>query len=524
MTSSIATLSHLTVSTPDGRPLLRDLDLTFGHELTGLVGRNGVGKTTLLRVLAGTVQPRSGSVRTSGRVGYLRQSVQVGAGEAVCDLFGVRHALERLRRAEQGVATAEDLAEANWTLEADADAALARVGVAATLDTPSTSLSGGQRTRVRLAALLFAEPDLLLLDEPTNDLDREGRLFLVRFLMEWSGGAVVVSHDRELLEAMDAIVELTPSGARRYGGNYTAYRERKALELDAARHDIADAQKAVADVRRAAQVAAERKARKNGAAKGTRGDIPRISAGRRKSGSEASGGTAARVAGQRIAMAEQVAEEMRSRVEVVEPLRVAIASTALPASKPVVTLRSVTAGHVRGRPVVTDLDLAVVGPERVAITGANGCGKTTLLSLIAGHIAPWSGRVEVIAGAAMLDQRVGVLDPAMSVRDNFARLHPDAGENACRAALARFGFRAEVALERVGGLSGGQLMRAGLAAVLGGPGVPPLLILDEPTNHLDFDSIAAIETGLLAYDGALIVTSHDPAFLDAIRIDRVFAM
>jgi ATPase subunit of ABC transporter with duplicated ATPase domains len=120
----------------------------------------------------------------------------------------------------------------------------------------------------------------------------------------------------------------------------------------------------------------------------------------------------------------------------------------------------------------------------------------------------------------MLDQRVGVLDPAQSIRDNFRRLNPEAGENACRAALARFMFRADAALQDVGALSGGQLLRAGLACVLGATQPPPLLILDEPTNHLDLDSIEAVEAGLRAYDGALLVVSHDEAFLQAIGIGR----
>ena len=150
--------------------------------------------------------------------------------------------------------------------------------------------------------------------------------------------------------------------------------------------------------------------------------MPRIVAGGRKANSETSGGMAARAAGQRITKAEQSAEEARGRVEVVEPLRVAISSTGLPASKPVAMLRSVTVGYASGQPVITDFDLAIRGPERVAIIGANGCGKTTLLAVIAGRLAPWSGRVDVIADHAMLDQRVSILDPALSVRENFAHM------------------------------------------------------------------------------------------------------
>jgi ATPase subunit of ABC transporter with duplicated ATPase domains len=154
------------------------------------------------------------------------------------------------------------------------------------------------------------------------------------------------------------------------------------------------------------------------------------------------------------------------------------------------------------------------------VTGPNGSGKTTLLSLITGALRPWDGTVAVPLPFALLDQRVSLLDPSLSIRDNFRILNPEADENACRAALARFMFRADAALQVVSSLSGGQLLRAGLACVLGGTAPPPLLILDEPTNHLDIDSIEAVEAGLSAYDGALLVVSHDETFLEAIAISR----
>jgi ATPase subunit of ABC transporter with duplicated ATPase domains len=162
----------------------------------------------------------------------------------------------------------------------------------------------------------------------------------------------------------------------------------------------------------------------------------------------------------------------------------------------------------------------MTGPERVAVTGPNGSGKTTLLAMITGTLQPWRGTVRVIPDHAMLDQQVSLLDPALSIRDNFRRINPQADENACRAALARFMFRADAALQIAGTLSGGQLLRAGLACVLGGETPPSLLILDEPTNHLDIDSIEAVEAGLRAYDGALLVVSHDAAFLENIGVKR----
>ncbi|MBB3592025.1 ATPase subunit of ABC transporter with duplicated ATPase domains [Rhizobium sp. BK529] len=516
------TLSNLSWSTPDGRPLFSNIDLSFNAERTGLVGRNGVGKTTLLKLVAGELQPQTGSVSVSGTIGILRQSVQVGPDDTVADLFGATEALAVISRAESGEASADELAAADWTLEARIDATLERSGLAAGPQTLLAALSGGQRTRAALAALIFAEPDFLILDEPTNNLDRDGREAVISLLGGWRHGALIVSHDRELLETMDAIVELTTLGATRYGGNWSDYRARKALELAAAEHDLADARKRVAEVARSAQETAERKARKDSAGKkkAAKGDMPRIVAGGLKRQAENTSGENARLAERRHAQALEDAEEARKRIEILQPLSVKLPSTGLPPSRSVLKIDAVTAGYEAGEPIIRKLSFEITGPERIAVTGSNGSGKTTLLALISGDLQPWEGTVRVLTSFSMLDQRVGLLDPKMSIRDNFRRLNPQSDENACRASLARFMFRADAALQIVSTLSGGQLLRAGLACVLGGATPPALLILDEPTNHLDIDSIAAVEAGLRAYDGALLIVSHDEVFLEMVGITR----
>jgi ATPase subunit of ABC transporter with duplicated ATPase domains len=514
-------VSHLSWSTPDNRPVLTDLDLSFGAECAGLVGRNGVGKSTLLRLIAGQVPVQSGRISVSGTIGLLRQTVQL-SGETVADLFGATEALALLRRVEQGIARIDELGEADWTLEDRIAAALGRVGLDAGPDTALTALSGGQRTRASLAGAIFSEPDFLLLDEPTNNLDREGRDAVIALLSSWRAGAIVVSHDRELLETMDAIVEMTGLGATRYGGNWSRYRERKAIELAAAERDLADAERLVTEVARGAQETAERKARKDGAGKrkGAKGDMPRILIGARRDRAEDSGGANRRLAERQQTQAADAAAAARKREEVLQAFAVTLAPTGLPANRTVLEIDRVTAGYAPGNPVLRDQSLTISGPERIALTGPNGSGKTTLLALVTGALQPWRGTVRVPVDLAMLDQRVSLLDPDSSIRDNYARINGSTDENACRAALARFMFRAEAALQIVSTLSGGQMLRAGLACVLGGPKPPSLLILDEPTNHLDLDSIEAVEAGLRAYDGALLVVSHDAAFLEAIGITR----
>jgi len=520
MSASIA-LFDLSWSAPEGRPLFSHLDLNFETGRTGLVGRNGVGKTTLLRLISGDLPVQSGRVSVDGTLGVLRQSVQVTPGETVAELFGANDALALLRRAENGSATVDELAVADWTLEARIVTALGRIGLDAHPETPLAMLSGGQRTRAGLAALIFAEPDFILLDEPTNNLDRDGRKAVLDLLANWRAGAIVVSHDRELLETMDAIVELTSLGATRYGGNWS-HRARKALELASARRDMADAERRVAEIARSTQATAERKARKDSAGQSRRakGDMPRMYFDSLKTKSENTAGGNARLAERRRAWALEEAASARERIEILQPLSVSLPSTGLASGRAVLRIDNASVGYRPGQPVLRDLSLTVVGPERIAVTGPNASGKTTLLALVAGQLQPWTGSVRAITVFAVLDQQMRLLQASASIRDNFRRINPEDDENTCRAALARFMFRADAALQTVSSLSGGQLLRAALACVLGGKAPPPLLILDEPTNHLDTDSIEAVEAGLRAYDGALLVVSHDEAFLDAIGITR----
>ena len=519
---SSITLSSLSWSTPDGHPVLSGLDLQFQRERTGIVGHNGVGKSTLLRLLAGELQPASGTVSITGSLAMLRQTVQVDVDETIADLFGVRAALALLRKAEAGMASAEEIGEADWTLEARIDEALAAIGLPLPADTLLATLSGGQRTRAALAGAMFAAPDFLLLDEPTNNLDRAGRAAIRELLHDWRGGAIVVSHDRELLEAMDVIVELTTLGAARYGGGWSAYRVRKDIEQAVAAAQLVDAEQRLDKVQRQAQAAIERQDRRDagGYRKAARGDMPKILIGAMKRRAEETRGSAGKLAERQRGEAKDRLAAARAKVEIVDPLSVGLPPTGLVASRIVLELDRVTVGHVAGRPVIENLSLTMTGPERVAINGPNGSGKSTLLALVAGRITPWSGRVRTPVPFAFFDQRASLLDPSLSVADNFFALNPGATNNQCRAALARFRFRAEAADRIACTLSGGQMLRAGLACVLGAPQPPQLLILDEPGNHLDLDSLTAVETGLAAYDGALLVVSHDTAFLDAIGIER----
>ena len=525
--SALVTLDRVAARTPDGQTLFSDLSLAFGRERTGLVGRNGAGKTTLLRLVAGLSEPVEGLVSRAGKVGWLEQRREPGPAETVLDLLGVASAMAVVRRVLAGEGDADDLAVADWTLEDRIGTALAEVGLPGLdPDRPAASLSGGEQTRARLAALLLEAPDLLVLDEPTNHLDADGRAAIADLLARWKGGAVVVSHDRALLRRMDRIVELSGLGVAVHGGNYDLYAERKAVERAAAERDLDAAERGAAQVARESQRAVEKKARRDkaGRAFAAKKSEPKILLGAMAERAENSGARENLLAQRRAADAEAELAEARERVERVRAMAIPMPSTGLAAGKTVLALDGALWDAPGGRRIVGPVSLLMTGPERVAITGPNGAGKTTLLKLISGALLPGAGRVERPVAAALLDQETALLRPDETLIEAYRRLNPEATLNEAHAALARFLFRNTAAQRIVGTLSGGERLRAALACVMTGARPPQLLILDEPTNHLDLDSIAAVEAALTGYDGALVVVSHDPDFLRAVGVERTLEL
>ncbi|WGM39861.1 ABC-F family ATP-binding cassette domain-containing protein [Caulobacter sp. NIBR1757] len=521
--SALITLDSVSAAAPDGRLLFDNLTLAIGRERTGLVGRNGVGKTTLLRLIAGEAPPRAGTISIDGRLAVLRQALQPDPAASLAGLLGVEEALARLARIESGAGSEADFAEADWSLPARLDQALAEVGLAGLApDRPAVSLSGGQATRAALAAVLLAEPDVILLDEPTNNLDAGARALVADVLRRWKGGALVVSHDRALLEEMDRIVELSPLGARIYGGGYSLYAIRKAEEAAAAMRDLDVAAREAARVRREAQAARERQDQRDAGGRkfAARASEPRILLGAQKRRAEATAGRVDRLADRKQGEAREALEAASARVERTRALAFDLPPSGLPAGRLVLAVEDAAFAWPGGEPLFEHLDLTLTGPERVAITGPNGRGKTTLIRLAAGQLEPTAGTVRRPVPALMLDQRTDLLADDETILEAFRRLNPAADRNAAQAALARFLFRNTAADQLVGSLSGGERLRAALACVLAGDRPPQLLILDEPTNHLDLDSLQAVEQALSGYDGALLVVSHDPAFLEGIGIER----
>jgi ATPase subunit of ABC transporter with duplicated ATPase domains len=520
---------RLAFSLADGRTLFSDLTLGFGRERTGLTGANGTGKSTLVRLLAGELRPSAGAVVRAGGVGYLPQDFQVRADQPLAAVLGIADRVARVDRVLAGDALADELDSigGDWDLRERAEAVLARLGLShLALDRPVLNVSGGEATRVALAGVLLGEPEFLLLDEPTNNLDAAGREALYAFVESWTGGLLAVSHDRGLLRRMDRIVELTPSGARVYGGGYELYRAQRAAEADAAARELASAESTLRRARREAQQMRERQDRRDGRGKraAAEGGIPRIMLGMMKERAEGTGARVRETGARLVEDGRARLDVARARVDEQARLAIDLPSAAVPAGKVIVELDAVSYAHPgAASPVVDGVSLRMTGPERVAITGRNGSGKTTLLRLVTGELRPDAGTVRMGLPAeevAFFDQHTRRLRDDASVLENYRTANPDVDETAARHALARFLFEGDAVHQPAGSLSGGQRLRAALACALNGWHPPRLLLLDEPTNHLDLDSLEALEQVLRGYDGALLVVSHDAAFLQEIGIDR----
>lgn len=524
--SSLLTLQDISCVTADGRTLFSGINFSVTGGRIGLVGRNGIGKSTLLKIMSGDLLPASGTVTRGGRIGVLAQNSGSDGERTLADLFGARDAFDTLARIEAGQGADTDFEQADWLLPQRFDDALQMFGLSLEPQLLLSELSGGQQTRAALAALLFQQPDLILLDEPTNNLDRDGRQAVADMLAKWSGAAVVVSHDRELLRTMDVIAELSQGALTLYGGNWDFYHERKEQEREGAVRDLEIAQRDVKQVRLKAQEAAERQAKSDARGRKSRADagMSKLLLDAREDRAQKTGGRGDALAERNADRAQSQLREAEAKVERVKPMRFDVEASLSPSGRVVLEMVDVSGGPVPDRPVIRDVSLKVVGPERIVIRGANGAGKTSLLRLITGDLQPIAGEVRRFVPIAMFDQQMSLIDREATLYENFRRLNKGASDNDAHAALARFSFRGESASRLAGGLSGGELLRAALACVLGGTLKPELLIFDEPTNHLDLDFIVALETALNDYEGGLLLVSHDQAFLDAIGIERVIEL
>ena len=569
------TLDHISYAHPSQPPLFADLSAVFSAPLTGLIGDNGAGKTTLFRLILGDINPSQGIISTPPHIAYLPQDLGLSGHQHLADIFGITkilQALDALESGEYSPSLYDTIGDA-WDIEDRTLVALAEHGFGPALTTtdtqarrnllmrPLSTFSGGQTVTAALTALLYSDPEFILLDEPTNNLDSAAKAQLFTTLEALPCPALIISHDRDLLERMHMIAELHSdrqglAHLRLFEGNYSTYRQALDTEQQAAQRRVTEAKNRVRSAHRE-WVHAQEIISKN-MAQVWKDDQPDTILALAK---DASRQAAAKLRVLRVGKQEQAREayqKAQDEVRVQEKIYAELSQQPLPAGRKVLELPRVDTRQVscetftaqqptkvdslhispaeadsesnQGTPAEHPEHLILSGPEHLRITGANGSGKTTLLEAIAhagdpeyrSPVEP-AYRVEYCIEGAYIPQRI-TLDPELTLLQSVQRANPGVSEQHLRDQLARLLFRRESVHHKTSELSGGERFRAAVAQVLLADPVPQLLMLDEPTNNLDISSVDWLVQALEAYTGALIVVSHDEDFCRRIRIDRTLAL
>ena len=575
------TLDHISYAHPSEPALFIDLSAVFSAPLTGLIGDNGCGKTTLMRLILGELTPDSGSVVAPERMAHLSQDLGLGSDQTLAELCGISEVLRALQAVESGAYSPElyETIGDHWDVEERTLATLTTYGFtpAALVDRDNLeavralfarsmrSFSGGEAVIAALASLTASNPEFILLDEPTNNLDSAAKAQLFEILKALPCPALIISHDRDLLERMNVIAELHAdrqgvSHLRIFEGNYSAYRQALETEQQAAQRRVTEAKNRVRSAHREWVQAQEIISRNM--SRVWKDDQPDTILALAK---DASRQAAAKLRVLRVGKQEQAQEEYQNaqnEVRVQEKIYAELSQQPLPAGRKVLELSRVDSRCVdsrvsretfaiqqptkvdslhispagadsesqQGTPAERPEHLILSGPEHLRITGANGSGKTTLLEAIAhagdpeyrSPVQP-AYRVEYSIEGAYIPQRI-TLDPELTLLQCVQRANPGVSEQHLRDQLARLLFRRESVHRKTGELSGGERFRAAVAQVLLADPVPQLLMLDEPTNNLDISSVDWLVQALEAYTGALIVVSHDEDFCRRIHIDRTLAL
>ncbi|WP_406915862.1 ABC-F family ATP-binding cassette domain-containing protein [Enterobacter quasiroggenkampii] len=512
-------LHQVTCQFPTGDTLFGPLNLSLEPSLCALVGRNGSGKTRLLRLLAGLDEPATGHIERFGSHFYVAQQHVISSQTTLAELLGYNAIFAARKRIDSGDYQPDDLAllDGYW----DIAERLSEAFINAKLppfdpDKPAGELSGGERIRALLCGAFTADADFMLLDEPTNHLDRQGRAWFYDQLSRYQGGVLVASHDRELLAQVPRILELSASGLRSYGGNYADYQAQRDAEQQAARAALEHA--ATERKRTRARMQKEHDDSQRRSAKTLRTvDTLNIASFERvkyKGAAKERIGTWKKQHSEQNEALNAAVNKARERVEDDNPVMFTLPGSQVPEGKQVLVLEDLVLPHVPVPPLTWRMD----GPMRVALKGPNGCGKSTLLKTILGEMAPRSGACKVSVSCAYLDQHLSRLDLSQSVMTHLNLSHTPLEEGVLRTRLAQLQLGADKVMLPLAALSGGERLKAALACVLWRAEATQLLLLDEPTNHLDLASVQAIEAALAGFPGALLVVSHDEAFLSGLTL------
>jgi len=521
-------LKNISYTIPNGTKIFNELSFSFNPELTGLVGKNGIGKSTLAKIVDKQIIPQSGKVEIIGKVKYLPQNFSEFQDKTVADVFLIKEKYDALKRLQEGNGNENDLfiLDDDWELESRINIAKEKMKIShIDLSRNYDSLSGGEKVKCMLASLLICNPDFIILDEPTNHLDSEGRKIVYNFVSNWKNGMIVISHDRSILRLMNRTVELSSVGLRTYSGNFDFYLEQQKLEDQAVQNQLRNIN---SDLKKATKQKSEvthRQLKRNisGEKKAVKSNMPKIMINQLKGAGEKTLKKLNDIHTEKITSIEEKLSETKSKQRLSHNIKFDLLKEKKFKQSNLVKADGINFCYEENEKLWKEnLSFLIYGGEKVVLKGKNGSGKTTLLKLIRGELKPSNGELEVRTHKIVnLDQDVSILNDELTLLENIKEASEGKlPEHELRIRLGRFLFYKDDVFKRAKILSGGERMRAGLACLLSSHNVPDLIILDEPTNNLDLESIQEMTNGLNQFNGAVLVVSHDEDFLKEIGVTR----
>ena len=502
----------------NGQTLFQNITAHFNQSICGLVGANGVGKSVLARVLAKQLMPSTGTVTAPALTAYIPQQWSGSKQDSVATVLQIAEPIAAIARIEQGSFLAKDfeLAEPFWDWPVQVNQAMNCVGFDIPIDInrPISSFSGGEQFRLMWASALLKNPDVFIFDEPTNHLDSEGKVRLCEWLNSSRQQVILVTHDRNLLQQVDTIYELTANQLHCHPGDYEHYFKGKLARWSQQQNEVSEARKQQKQTAVKAQQAYEKQQQRTaqGKAKAKRENWSILEKNGAKEHGERSQHNQILLRDNRKSNAQQTTALAENQREWFDPIGFELPASRLSVQKNVLSLQNFITGYTQ--PLHQPLNLTLQGAFKMHIAGCNGAGKSALLKTLMAHQSPWQGLSNLHVQNAYLDQHFFGFNGAQSAIENLLSHQPELTDKEGRDRLAWLRLRNSKADVPFAALSGGEQLKVVLASKLLGPVTPQLLLLDEPTNHLDLDSIIALENALAAFKGALIVVSHDQYFVN----------
>ncbi|WP_347217704.1 ABC-F family ATP-binding cassette domain-containing protein, partial [Chryseobacterium sp.] len=490
-------LQNISFGFPGGDLLFNHINLTIpSHTKSALVGSNGTGKSTMLKIIANEIQPLEGSINIQGEIFYVPQMFGNFNHLTIAECLNIDQKLFALEKITGGEVDEQyfEVLNDDWDIEERCQNALQYWNLQDfDLNQKLEGLSGGQKTKVFLAGIQINQPEIIILDEPTNHLDLEGRKLLYDLIEKVNGTVVIVSHDRTLLNLVDTIFELSNQGISTYGGNYDFYAEQKEVEDEALQNDIHAKERALKKAKEKERETLERKQKLDarGKQKQEKSGVARIMMNTLRNNAEKNTSKLKSVHTEKISGISGDLRDLRSSVRNADQMKVNFNDSGLHSGKVLLTAENINFSYGEEKLWKENLDLEVRSGDRISIKGSNGSGKTTLIKLLLGNIQPSVGNINRTEfNSIYIDQEYSLIENDLTLYD-FVQTFNDSAwqESEVKTLLSRFLFSKETWDKRCGVLSGGERLRLLLCGLSISNKAPDIMILDEPTNNLDLQNV-----------------------------------